>query len=235
MLNGHLNQRPAPLRESLCPWGARVNKSYRPGYPRNSKASPATHAIIMHRDIARHLIFLVVVRLLISAAFPAPNPWLRHRPRAFPRGSTGHPAEEPPGDRLTCDVTTFSRPRPPANQRRRPSECVVTEAWCAVPRPAVKAELASDRPARVGGGPGSAGGQQKRRRAHRGRRSRERKRGPRRHHRSWTSSGNLTLKVCGINIQSIKPKTVELHHEIERYNYDFVAVSETWLKATTPS
>ena len=41
--------------------------------------------------------------------------------------------------------------------------------------------------------------------------------------------------MCGINIQSIKPKTVELYHEIKRYGYDFVAVSETWLKATTPS
>ena len=41
--------------------------------------------------------------------------------------------------------------------------------------------------------------------------------------------------MCGLNVQSLRPKTVELYHEITRYNYDFVAVSETWLRPATPN
>ena len=132
-------------------------------------------------------------------------------------------------------------PRPSAGQRRRPPESDVTQAWRLTPRPAVTAAAPAERAeppygGRDAGGPQPAhtGGRQ--RRTHRGRRSRERKRGPRRRHNSWTTtSGNRIIKVCGINIQSLKPKTVELYHEIARYGYDFVAVSETWLKPTVPN
>ena len=72
--------------------------------------------------------------------------------------------------------------------------------------------------------------------AHRGRRSYVRKRGPRRHRRSWTDvAGPRELKLCALNIQSLKPKSVELRDEIERFSYDFVALCETWLKPITPN
>ena len=63
-----------------------------------------------------------------------------------------------------------------------------------------------------------------------------RKRGPRRHRRSWTDvAGPRELKLCALNVQSFKPKSVVLRDEIERFSYDFVAVSETWLKPITPN
>ena len=194
---------------------------------------------IMHRDIARQLILLVAVRLLISAALPAPHPWTRHRPGAFPRGPADPHAAASPDGRLTRDVTTLPRPRPPATQRRRPPDCDVTQAW-RQQRPPVKAsaapEPASERPALGAGGPRSTdGGGPRRRRTHRGRRSRERKRGPRRRRRHWTASGDGALRICGLNVQSLKPKTVELYHEITRFNYDFAALSETWLRQSTPN
>ena len=190
----------------------------------------------MHRDIARHLILLAVVRLLVAAAQPAPHPWRGQRPGAFPRTdrSAASPVDRVTGD-VTLPTTVFSRPRSPANQRRRP-ESDVTWAW----RPGVtagsRAEPVSGRAAPEDAGPRSGGpGHRPRRKTHRGRRSTERKRGPRRHHRTWTSSEARTLKVCGINIQSLKPKTVELYDEIMRFNYDFIGLSETWLKPATPN
>ena len=70
---------------------------------------------------------------------------------------------------------------------------------------------------------------------HRGSRSYDRKRGPRRHRRSWTTTGEGLLKISGINIQSLKPKTVDLYQELTRFDYDFVVLSETWLKPSIPN
>ena len=71
---------------------------------------------------------------------------------------------------------------------------------------------------------------------HRGRRSYVRKRGPRRHRGQWTDdAGPRELKMCAVNIQSLKPKFFELCDEIKRFSYDFVVISETWLKPCTPN
>ena len=70
---------------------------------------------------------------------------------------------------------------------------------------------------------------------HRGRRPYKRKCGPRRHRRSWTGTGGGLLKISGLNIQSPKPKTAELLQEITLFNYDFVILSETWLRPSTPN
>ena len=70
---------------------------------------------------------------------------------------------------------------------------------------------------------------------HRGRRSRHRQRGS----RGWTvwrrDAGDGKLKVCTLNTQSLKPKTVELYHELKVCNYDIMVLSETWLKTNYPT
>ena len=63
-----------------------VGRRHRPVIGKLDVTRPIiTNAVVMHRDKARQLIPLVVVRLLIGAALPAPTPWLRRRPGAFPR------------------------------------------------------------------------------------------------------------------------------------------------------
>ena len=43
------------------------------------------------------------------------------------------------------------------------------------------------------------------------------------------------LLVGALNIQSLKPKTLELTQELHRHGYDVMLLSETWLKPATPS
>ena len=203
----------------------------------------------MHRDIIRYLTLLVIVRLLVGAAFPAPNPWRRYRPGAFP-GRTAHSTS--PDDRLMRDVTGRPLPRLRAPDRPETPSCDVTPGRHQLSRPRVKAgagsapasDARSAAAERGGGSSGDgaapsgvrAGGRSgSRRGTHRGRRSYDRKRGPRRHRRSWTTTGEGLLKISGINIQSLKPKTVDLYQELTRFDYDFVVLSETWLKPSIPN
>ena len=70
---------------------------------------------------------------------------------------------------------------------------------------------------------------------HRGRRSRHRQRGSR-GGQIWRKAGDgAQLKICALNIQSLKPKILELNRELTRFNYDIVVISEAWLKASTPN
>ena len=43
------------------------------------------------------------------------------------------------------------------------------------------------------------------------------------------------ILIGAINIQSIKPKLLELNHELNKRRYDVLSVTETWLKTSTPT
>ena len=132
--------------------------------------------------------------------------------------------------------------RPPARDSQRSGPTgAVTSPSARLPRHRVAAASGAGAPAHVPeAAPDGAGTTAPRKRrdrpTHRGRRSYVRKRGPRRHRRDWTdAAGPRELKLCALNIQSLKPKSVELRDEIDRFSYDFVALSETWLKPCIPN
>ena len=59
-----------------------------------------------------------------------------------------------------------------------------------------------------------------------------RRRGP----NGWQSADIRSgILIGAINIQSIKPKLLELNHELNKRRYDLLSVTETWLKSSTPS
>ena len=43
------------------------------------------------------------------------------------------------------------------------------------------------------------------------------------------------LLIGSLNVQSVKPKLLELSQELHRFSYDVMALQETWLKPSTPS
>ena len=76
------------------------------------------------------------------------------------------------------------------------------------------------------------------RRTRRGRRAPSaRRRGSR--GRRWTghqSAGATTgLFIAHLNIQSLKPKLLELADELCKFKYDLISLNETWLKPATPT
>ena len=163
----------------------------------------------MHPDLLRCLTVLAVVRLLSLAAVPAPVP--AHPIRA---GRTGR-ARAPAPDQLAERVTDTRPPRP------RPAAVELPVPTRPAPPPGATAD--PDRP------PAAASGAH--RPARRGIRSR--RRGPR-GGRIWRV-GERTgqLYVAQLNIQSMKPKLLELRHDIAQHDYDVVVLCETWLKSTT--
>ena len=59
-----------------------------------------------------------------------------------------------------------------------------------------------------------------------------RKRGPNGWRARDVRGGTL---IGAINIQSVKPKLLELNHELSKRRYDLLSITETWLKPNTPS
>ena len=43
------------------------------------------------------------------------------------------------------------------------------------------------------------------------------------------------FKICAINVQSLKPKTLEVTHELDLFGYDIMIISETWLRPNCPN
>ena len=43
-----------------------------------------------------------------------------------------------------------------------------------------------------------------------------------------------SLRIGALNIQSLKPKILELSNELGQKDYDVMPLSETWLRPTTP-
>ena len=189
----------------------------------------------MHRDLARYLVLLTVVRVLVVVAAPAPHPWpVTDRDRRVHLQTASRAGE-------AGRVERALRARRPA--RPRPGGPAATDPGCygGVLAPGCSADRS---PSAVAGTqltarpPGSdhahlAGQRSRRGRTHRGRRSRHRQRGSRRGG-AW-SAGNGKLLICTLNIQSVKPKTVELSPELQRFGYDIAVLCETWLRPNVPN
>ena len=80
-----------------------------------------------------------------------------------------------------------------------------------------------------------SGGRRPQRRGARGRRGRG---GGRRLESTLPLTGQLSgtgLHIGALNIQSLKPKLLELTDAITRYDYDVFLLSETWLRPSTPN
>ena len=182
----------------------------------------------MHRDLARYLVLLAVVRVLAAAAVPAPLPWPvldREHCTALPRTRA---LRATAAERVHRDVSS----RPPARPAARGSAAALTPDGARDPaaRRPVTLTRSADQPAGAdSGSPGRAG------RAHRGRRARHRQRGSRGGFRWRNAALPGTLRLCAINIQSLRPKIIELSREIHDHHYDVTVVCETWLKPSVPN
>ena len=51
----------------------------------------------------------------------------------------------------------------------------------------------------------------------------------------WRATDHAGLLIGSLNVQSVKPKLLELSQEMHRFNYDVMALQETWLKPSTPN
>ena len=51
----------------------------------------------------------------------------------------------------------------------------------------------------------------------------------------WRVTDHAWLLIGSLNVQSVKPKLLELSQELHRFSYDVMALQETWLKPSTPS
>ena len=165
----------------------------------------------MHPNLLHCLTVLAVARLLTLAALPAPAP-VRLAP-AEHAGRAGRAAEFDP---LVVRVTDTRPPRP------RPAAVGFSAPSRPAPPHAAAADL--DRPpaAHRGAARPTRRGVRSRRRGSRG-------------GRLWrTGERPDQLYIAQLNVQSVKPKLLELRNDIARHNYDVIVLCETWLKPTTP-
>ena len=104
-------------------------------------------------------------------------------------------------------------------------------------------DLTRSLPAGTGSAPPvgqSADSGSRRRRTRRGRRAPSAKRRGSRgaRHRAWSGcrpAAGAGLIIGVLNIQSIKPKLLELTDQLHRGKYDLMCLAETWLKTSTPN
>ena len=167
-------------------------------------------AAAMHPELLQCLIVLAVARLLVLAAAPAPAP---------PYARCRRPDPAPVTDQLR-DRVAAARPArvraAPAESAHAPAPPEVTTLPAAVP---VTDPDSDGRPA----GPPRRRGVRSRRRGSRG-------------GRIWrTVPRPGQLYIGELNIQSLKPKLLELRHDISEHGYDVIVLNETWMKTTTPN
>ena len=234
----------------------------------------------MHRDIARLLVLLAVVRVLTVVACPAPAPQRRitHREadREFQRHvyqrkptiprreaakcnnrdhdqtlnplASNRPLDSPPqriSNQTSAGVPAVSASRAPEPSVCAPSqpETIQTAQTTATGPPARRCRTvpaAPDAPSPLSPPLGQrraarSGGRRPQRRGARGRRGRG---GGRRLESTLPLTGQLSgtgLHIGALNIQSLKPKLLELTDAITRYDYDVLLLSETWLRPSTPN
>ena len=130
---------------------------------------------------------------------------------------------------VTNSPTAGEPPAPPQGQRGvlpPPVPSPLTDQPCPPP----------DRPPSAGRPPAPArsGGRRPQRRGARGRRGR----GTRRAGAAALQPDRLAntgLLIGALNIQSLKPKLLELTDVINTYDFDVLLLSETWLRPSTPS
>ncbi|KAF0310285.1 hypothetical protein FJT64_018689 [Amphibalanus amphitrite] len=88
-------------------------------------------------------------------------------------------------------------------------------------------------------GPTADGDPQPRRRTRRGRRAPSaRKRGSKgakHRERHQRPADSVSLVIGTLNVQSVKPKLLELSTLLHGHNYDLMCLTETWLRPTTPN
>ena len=164
----------------------------------------------MHRDLLRSIVVLVVVRALVGIAAPAPDPW-RATSRPPPAGEFQQRSVPVPDD------VTSPLGRRSASRANQPASPQLTGA--APPSP-----------------PDGAAPSNRRARTRRGKRSRVRGcRGGVR----WRLPGRHPpnqIMVGQLNTQSLKPKLPDLRNELHSlYDFDILALSETWLSGNVPS
>ena len=167
----------------------------------------------MHPELLRCLVVLAVARLLVLAAAPAPAPSCGRHGRAGGASGLGGPV----ADRLANRVATARPARaraPPAEPVRDPMSLKV------VTPPAAGPVTDSDR---------GAVGRPRRRGA------RSRRRGSR-GGRIWrTEPQRGQLYIGELNVQSLKPKLLELRHDIAEHGFDVIVLNETWMRPATPN
>ena len=160
----------------------------------------------MHRDLAWQLVFLAVVHLVTLAAGPAPLTGHRSRP------DTTTPLTLLP----STDETHHRHCRRRALRPRNASAPPPGRGDLDPTQPRVTRSTRRGRRGPSARRRGSRGGQ-----AWRG---------------STTNGRRHNLLLGLINIQSLLPKTIELQHDhLNRLNYDFCALTETWLRPATDS
>ena len=84
-------------------------------------------------------------------------------------------------------------------------------------------------------GPKRSGGRRPQRRGARGRRGRGKQHTEAAIPVTGRRAPDTGLQVGALNIQSMKPKLLELTEEIDRNDFDVILLSETWLRPTTPN
>ena len=175
--------------------------------------SPSVVIMQMHRDIFRSLAVLAAINTLCVVASPAPRPAV---------DNTAAPVRTVPGgDRVYRSLLSGfpGRPRAPPIPRSGGGRSVAAVSPVARPPGAPEPAVCGPEPADGGGRGGRRRGRRSRRRGSRG-------------GVPWTRvTSPRQLKMCSINIQSIRAKTLELGMELDRFGYDAVCVAETWLSS----
>ena len=181
----------------------------------------------MHRDILRLLTYLAVIRVLVLLCSPSTRLTTSNfQSRAFGHRGTVCPPPLSPSrhdQALLRDVIRRRPARPSVPGRRetggRPIRATDTVHVDAPP------DMSGSEPRP------RPGTQRRRQSCRRGRRAHARgKRGG-----GWRAAASTGLLIGTLNIQSLKPKLLELTHEANQSQYDLLILNETWLRPSIPN
>ena len=182
----------------------------------------------IHRDIARYLVFLVIIRVLVCVTLRDLKPieWSHRSPEHRARDGVTVRRQQRPRD--AGNTLPHSRQMAAGHACRPGSADVTTQP------PELRAVGASGHAANMAGRAGLPGSRSAGRRSHRGRRSVHRQRGSR--GGAWRPADRRSgVLLAGLNIQSLKPKLLELRQELARNRYDLLVLTKTWMRPSTPS
>ena len=165
---------------------------------------------------------------------PASDRWGFTRPAAA-RPTQRTPSQLPARRAAVAIVACFSaEPHgttnggPLESPTRRPTQTAAPQTVDPSPPPPARS--------RPHAGPARSGGRRPQRRGARDRRGRGTgDRRPDSVHPAPAPSSSTGLAIGALNVQSIKPKLLELTDEISRQNLDVLLLSETWLRPSTPN
>ena len=172
-----------------------------------------TQASVTHRDLLRLLVVLAVVNSQVRVVTPGG----RHPPPTrYHRSSRADPRD--------CDLDRPGSGDLDLGRGPTPAERVLTAAGSGIAAPGVRS---ADQPC-----------DRRRRRARRGRRAsgarRRGSRGGRRRDGLSPALPGTGIMYGLINIQSVKPKLLELANVLHRQKIDILGLCETWLRPSIP-